>query len=280
MARWQMLAEGMTDDAARWWARDLRTIFDGVYLTGCGPLTQRQRWWAAALTAPHTSLAFASAAAAHRIRGDVRSHVTVVRSGSCGPERASGLLVAYSATLAGNLTRIDGVPATTVERTIIDLWPHLPTVAERHKLVREALRIGRTTARRLLDAIRRHKGHRGIRQLRLFVARYQHLPFHPCRSDAEAFALTVLDDAGVEIPMVNTRHAGEEADFCWFALRRILEIDGPQFHRFIDVDARKTAAWNAAGFAVERLPTTRLFADPRSLLALAPPPTRAPNADR
>ncbi len=234
----------MTPAAAQWWAGDLRAVFPGVYVTGWAPLTQTQTWMGATLTAPRTSLAAHAAASAHGlVAGYDGEAVSVVRPGQCGVERTNRLVVRYSATLGGHVVTVDGLRLTDVERTIIDLWPMLRSHRERRRMVREALRTRATTPRRLLAAIREHRGSRGVASLRAFVEHYAHLPFSRCRSDAEAYALTVLDDAGIEIPMVNTRHAGEEADFCWFHLRRILEIDGPQWHRFADVDARKTAAW-------------------------------------
>jgi hypothetical protein len=47
------------------------------------------------------------------------------------------------------------------------------------------------------------------------VSRYARQLLHRCRSDAEAFALQVLDDAGIALPKVNAIVAGEEADLSW-----------------------------------------------------------------
>lgn len=275
-ARWQLVQQGMTTAQIRWWSSGLRRPFPGVYVTGRGPVTARQLLVGATLTAPDSHLALHAAAVAFEIRDDPLRAITIVRPGDGGPRGAAGLRVIYSASLAGHVTAWQGLRTTTVERTIVDLWPLLGG-RERERLVREALRLGRTTVRRLLDVIRAHRGRRGIASLRRFVHQYAHLPFRRCRSDAEAFALQTLDDAGVEVPLVNVRVAGEEADFCWIRLRRILEIDGPNFHRFADVDARKTATWIRAGFTVDRLPSPALYADPRTVVALAPPPQRRPN---
>ena len=260
----------MTPRAIEWWARGLRRPFRGVYLTGLGPLTQRQRWRAATLTAPHTALAFASAAAAHELRSDPRHAVTVVRPGSDGPEQFGELHVSYSTTLAGHITRLDGLPVTSVDRTVIDLWPHLYSVKARERMVREALRLEKSTANRLLLVAGQHRGRRGVASLKDFVRRFSDLPFSRCKSDAEAYALTVLEEAGVPRPRVNEDFAGEEADLCWPEAMRIVELDGPQYHRLTDEDARKTRAWERAGFRVSRLPTPTLYRDSTSLLALAP----------
>ena len=52
--------------------------------------------------------------------------VTVTRVGNRGREHSRGLHVSYSLTLRGHITEHDGLPITTVERTIIDLWPTCP----------------------------------------------------------------------------------------------------------------------------------------------------------
>ena len=104
------------------------------------------------------------------------------------------------------------------------------------------------------------------------------LPFGDCRSDAEARGLEVLDAARLEIPAVNEIIAGEEADFSWARLRLIVEIDGPDFHRFADEDARKTAAWRAAGWTVRRIPSDRVYDAPRELVRW--PGRRRPAGER
>lgn len=261
----------MTAAAVDWWASELRHPFPGVYLTGYGVLTPQQRRLAATLTTPATHLGLHSAAACWSLVDDRPQEVTVLRHGDQGIVRSDGLVVRHSLTLAGNVVCSDGVWTTTPERTLIDLWPLLP-VGRAQRLAREVLRTQLTTPTKLLKVIGHHRGRRGIVSLRAYVQRYSHLQFHRCRSAAEAFALVVLDDAGVEIPLVNVRIHGEEADLIWLRTRDIVEIDGPQYHRLTAEDARKTAIWEAAGFRVRRLLSTRLFADPPSLLHLAPPP--------
>jgi very-short-patch-repair endonuclease len=54
----------------------------------------------------------------------------------------------------------------------------------------------------------------------------------------------------------------------------VIEIDGPGFHRLKDDDARKTAAWRAAGLTVRRIPSDEVYDHPERYLALAPPRAR------
>jgi very-short-patch-repair endonuclease len=269
IARWQLVWAGMTEAAAEWWVRGMQSLGDGVFLTGLAPPTQRQRWWAAVLSSPGTVLSHASAAACHGLRPVIGSIVTVARIGNRGREHSSGLLVSYSLTLAGQITECDGLPITTVERTIIDMWPHLSPRA-RSRMLREALRRGSTSAPRMVAAVRAHRGRRGIASLRVEVDRLGRLELERCRSDAEAWAVALIAEAGLARPDVNEEIAGEEADLSWPQARLIVELDGPSYHVLRDADIRKMKVWQAAGFDVRRLPTDAVYHEPDRLLALVP----------
>ena len=67
---------------------------------------------------------------------------------------------------------------------------------------------------------------------------------------------------------MNVRINGEEADPVWPKEKRIIEIDGPQYHRFAEEDARKQRAWEAAGFTVRRVSSDAVY-NGGELIALA-----------
>ena len=96
---------------------------------------------------------------------------------------------------------------------------------------------------------------------------------HRTKSDAEALGLAVLDGAGVEIPLVNVKVAGEEADYVWRAARWIVELDSRKWHHPVE-DARKTAVWERAAWTVRRIPTNDVYRHPHRLLAAVPPHLR------
>jgi hypothetical protein len=268
---WQLVALEWTKDAIGHRTAGFTRLHDGVFHLGGASPTPRQRWRAATLTAPNSVLSHASAGAAAEFRPWAGPYEIVTRPGSGGPRRVGDLLVLRSTILEAHTTAISGLPVTTAARTLADLAVHLDD-RELRKCFREAIRRKRTTAgtvRRLTD---RHPRRLGSRELAPLAELYLRLPIQRCRSDAEAMGLEVLDRAGVVIPVVNERFAGEEADFCWPDLRRIIEIDGPDFHRFKDEDARKTAAWRAAGYDVRRIPSGDVFDRPERLVALAPLP--------
>jgi very-short-patch-repair endonuclease len=165
------------------------------------------------------------------------------------------------------VTRHRGVPITTAAKTLVDLAPGLAG-KRMGRAFREAIRLKYTTAQRVLEAAdRRH------RHLHALATRYATLPYRRCRSDAEALALETLYDAGIELPHVNIKVAGEEADLTFLERKVIIEIDGPDYHRFKAEDARKTAIWRNAGFDVRRISSDAVYDAPAELirLALRPP---------
>lgn len=266
---WQLRPKGWTLAATKHRLSGYQRLHAGVYLLGQAPATQRQRWRAATLTAPETYLSHASLGALMEFRLDARFFETVTRHGSGGPRRFGSALVLRSRTLTGQTTVFAGLPTTTAARGLWDLTPHLGDHALR-KAFREAVRRKRTTAVKVAETLAPHPRRPGTQRLAALVDVYIRLPIDRCRSDAEAYGLEILDAAGVPVPLVNERFAGEEADFCWPDLMLIIEIDGPDYHRFKDEDARKTAVWRTAGYTVIRIPSGDVFDHPHRLLAVAP----------
>jgi very-short-patch-repair endonuclease len=270
VAAWQLVAAGWTRTqierraaAAAW-----TTVHQGVFALTQAPLTHRQVWFAATLTEPGTILSHASAALCWGFSTTKAALPTVTRAGSGGPRRIDGVLVHRSRLLEREGTRRDGIPLTTVERTLIDLAPRESNTRTARN-VREAVRLELTTARQLAGALGRHRGRRGTRFLWDLVERYSGLPYRRTRSNAEARALEILQDADLLPQAVNRKVAGEEADLVWTDRRLIVEIDGPQYHQFADEDERKQHAWEAAGYEVRRIPSGDVYADPDQLLTLA-----------
>ena len=241
----------------------------GVYALANAPLTDFQRWMAAALTAPETYLSHLSAAACWGFDTTHRAFETVTRRGSGGPRRLGGVVVRRSNVLPGETTHCDGIPITAPTRTLVDIAAALSARAV-GRAFREAVRLKLLTVRELAAALARHRGRRGVRVLWDLVERYSSLPYRRTRSNAEARALEVLQDASVDPPQVNIRVAGEEADLVWPDLHVIIEIDGPQFHQFVDEDMRKRAVWERAGYRVRRISSDDVFGDPDALIALTP----------
>jgi hypothetical protein len=272
VSRRQLLELGLSDTAIayRVAAGRLEIVEEGVF--AMAPVLEHDdwgRWMAATLTAPGTVLSHMSAAAALGLWSFPRPFETVTRPGSGGPRRHGGVLVFRSSTLEGDCDVLRGIPITSVPRTLLDLAAR---VSERAlaRAVREALRLGLTTIAALADALGRHRRRRGSRRLAAAVARYTGLPIERARSGAEVRAFEILRSAGRELPRLNVRIAGEEADLSWPRHRLIVEIDGGPFHLDAGEDARKQRAWEAANWTVRRLSSDDVYEHPERLLERAP----------
>jgi Protein of unknown function (DUF559) len=235
------------------------------------------RWMGATLTAPGSALSRLSAGAAWGVWSRRRKFESITRPGNGGPRRHGGIVVYRSLTLAGELDELRGVPITSVPRTLLDV---ACMVGDRAlaRMLREAVRLELLSVHALADylSVRRHR--RGAMRLTRAVARYAGLPLERARSGAEIRALEVMRNAGRPLPRLNFRIAGEEADLSWPDQRLIVEIDGAPFHLDAGEDARKQAAWEAAGWRVRRIPSDDVYERPGLLLRLAPPIVPEPGA--
>lgn len=266
IAWWQLRDIGWRVEAIDQWVRrnGWRAVHRGVYAAFRGPLTQRQRWIAAILTAPGTYLNGFSATALYGSHAWAGDHETVVRPGSGGKRRYPGLLVARSSTLAGSTRVFEGLPVVTAERALVDLAACLDR-RQLGRAFRESHRLRHSTADSLAKVL---GGQRGTRYLAHLCDRYATIPYHRCRSDAESRGLEILHDAGIEPPAVNVQVNGPRPDFTWRRHKLIIEVDGEQFHQFADEDAAKTARWEAAGYRVRRISSAVIYARPHDLVRL------------
>ena len=148
-------------ETGRWVA-----VHDAVFAIAPALPGDRAAWMAATLTAPGSVLSHASAAAAWGWWDRPRATEIVTRPGSGGPERIDGLLVHRSTELVGDVDAVGGIPVTAVPRTLLDLTPHIGNRLLA-RCVREAIRLGTTSAAASIDALAtRHRGRRGSRRLR------------------------------------------------------------------------------------------------------------------
>jgi hypothetical protein len=272
VSRHQLIDLGFSDRAIahRVGAGRLVIVEQGVFAVAPVLDDDWGRWMGATLTSPRTFLCRISAAAAWGLLSLRRPFETVVRPGRGGPRRHGGMLVYRSLMLEGDCTKVRGVPATTVPRTLLDIAAEVSDRALA-RAVREAVRLEAATLETLGDALGKYRGRRGARRLAHTLARYKGLPLERARSGAEIRALEVLREAGVPLPRLNARIGCEEADLSWPDARLIIEIDGGPFHLDIGEDSRKQRIWAAAGWAVRRLSADDVYEHPHRLLRLAPP---------
>jgi len=278
IARRQLVELGLGVDAVqhRLSKGTLIPIHRGVYAVGHSALTAHGRWLAAVLACgPGALLSHRSAAALwglHTIAGAV-AEVTVP-----APRRRSrrGLLVHEADDLrVDDRTRRDGIPVTTVARTLLDL-ARMPPACDVERAFEEAQRLGLMNARAAGCLLERSRGRRGVRLLAALLAE-DRAAVAVTRSALEARFLAVCRGAGLPRPLVNVRIAGFEVDAVWPAERLVVELDGYAFHRTrmaFERDRARDAALQLAGYRVVRVTYRMLEGEPaavvrtvRSLLA-------------
>jgi very-short-patch-repair endonuclease len=158
-----------------------------------------------------------------------------------------------------------GFPVTAPARTLIDCaGAGLPI----DRLLNEARVLKLVTDKHIREAIERCPGRKGTRALRALLATEQDTGY--TRSKAERILRRLIDQAGIERPVYNTRVEGAEVDAYWADHRLVIEVDGYQFHGDYGAFQRDRAKANklvAAGYVVLRFTWYQLTAQPLVVLA-------------
>jgi hypothetical protein len=208
----------------------LHAIHRGIYAVGHGGLTLRGRWTAAVLACGCDAvLSHRAAAALWGLRESARIDVTVPGN----RRRPSGSIVVHrSAIPADETTVVDGIPVTTIPRTLLDLAAVVsPARVARAAHEAEVRRLGDVLS--LADIIERHPRRRGIATLRRLLAEGR-LGSDVTHSELEARFLSFVAAEGLPRPDVGVHVAAGgvlvECDSVWPAQRLIVELDGSAVH--------------------------------------------------
>ncbi len=154
-----------------------------------------------------------------------------------------------------DVTRIQGIPATTVARTLVDLAADL-TYEQLRRATREAQAQRLVALPQLVETLARLRPCRGAVNLARIVATGP----APTRSELEDVVLDLMLRGGLEHPDVNVPiHAGGRRivpDFRWPEQRLVVEADGARFHDgeiAREDDVERQALLEAAGERVIRV---------------------------
>ena len=146
------------------------------------------------------------------------------------------------------ISRCKGIPVTTVPRLLIDLADEL-TAHQLANVIHEAAfrRLFNLEATR--EALARAHGRR-VKTVERAVALHLGGSAGTKSSLEDAF----LERCAVE-PLVNTKVAGLEVDFCWPDRRLVVEVDGPGHARAPTrrEDFERERKLEAAGYEVRRV---------------------------
>jgi hypothetical protein len=214
VARRQLLALGLGEDAIdhRLSNGRLRRLHRGVYALGHRELRREGHALAAVLAAGEGAvLSHRSAAGLWGIRPWSGSFIELTAPGRGGIARRRGRVLHRSTELPpGEVASENGLPVTTVARTLLDLAAVVPP----HHLRRAVERAEQTelfdltAVRRVLDA---HPGRPGRRALvALLTDFHDHGDAHT-RSDLEAMLLQICLDHDLPRPQVRARRAARSS---------------------------------------------------------------------
>jgi very-short-patch-repair endonuclease len=255
LAQLQALGLGARAVQQRAAAGRLHRVYRGVYAVGHRALRVEGRRLAAVLACGPGAVLSHSSAAAHwglLHTAAARVDVTAPR----GRHGARGIRLHRTRSLdARDTTTHDGIPITTVARTLLDVAATTqPHHLERALAQAEHLRL--YDHRAITDVLARANGHRGRAALKQATAREPNWT----ASDLEAHFLKLVRDAGLPEPFANhplnaPDHGHCRPDFHWPAHRIIVETDGWETHgtrAAFKADRRKDAALSAAGWHVLR----------------------------
>lgn len=205
--------------------------YRGVYAVGRPDLPLAGERRAAVLACgPGAVLSHRSAAGAWGLRPDGAAswEVTVRTSTRRSP---SARIAVHRHRLAdAEMTVLDGLPITTVARTLLDLAAIVPPHHLR-RAVERADQLDLFDLREVERVLAVHPRRAGRRRLIALLddARRHDLAF--TRSDPEAAMLQLCLDHGLPRPAVNRFAGGQEVDFRWPEHRLIAEVDGWSTHR-------------------------------------------------
>jgi very-short-patch-repair endonuclease len=258
VARGQLLDAGLSPTMIRDRVRSgrLLPLHPGVYAVGHDRLRREGRWLAAVLAVgPGAVLSHRDAAGLHGLRAANRARVDV---STAGRARSSAKVAVHRTRSldAQDVATVQGIPVTTVARTLVDLAAVVPG-DHLAAAIKEAERRGGFDLRAVEAALARTRGRtgKGHRALKEAIGERAALEGRRTRSPLEDAFLRVLRRARLPLPSTNAIVEGFEVDAIWAAARIAVELDGRQDHRTrhaFERDRERDAILTAARWRVVR----------------------------
>lgn len=266
VAHLQLIEIGISAHVIQHWLRAgrLHLIHVGVYAVGHPVLTDLGRWMAGVLgCGPGAVLSHQNAAAVWNLRptSTAAVHVTVPGRSRKGPHGVTLHRVRH--LHPDDWAELDGIPVTSVARTLLDL----AEVLHPRQLIRaieQAERLGLFDLGAILALIERSHGRHGIKPLRAVLSAMDAEPPNK-NSDWERDFLDFCTDHDLPKPELNAIVEGYEVDALWQDQKLIVELDSWGFHRSrraFEEDRVRDAALQLAGYVVLRITWRRLENEP------------------
>lgn len=262
----QLEALRLAPATIRWWVASgyLIRVMPRVYAVGHQDTDERSKLFSLILFAgPHAALSHATSAHWRgwlRYRPD-RIHISTPRRIRA---RVEGVAVHGCRDVEREL--VNGIPCTTVNRTLLDL-----AATESVKLVKRSLAQLDYERRLRPDRIREACGRGRAGSATLLTALNAYVPqLARTRSDLEDEYLYLCQRFSIPLPEVNACIHGEELDCLWRDLGIVVELDGGANHRSTAQrhrDERKALKLRARGLTVVRYSEDQVFNSPGQVAA-------------
>lgn len=235
VSRAQLLARGYSAAAIahRLAVGRLHPVHRGIYAVGRPELSRHGIWLAAAMSCgPEAAISHESAAWLWRIRdAERRVEVTV----PLHVRRRRPDIAIYQRTLpASERTTHEGVPVTTVHRTLLDLASRIGR-GQLEAAINAADKLDLTNPEQLRAALDDFAHRPGVTTLRRVLDRRT---FTFTASELERWFLPLARAAGLPRPLTSRYVNGFEVDFYWPDLGLVVETDGLRYHRTPATQAR------------------------------------------
>lgn len=243
--------------------RRLHRIHRGVYQVGHSRLTGEGRYMAAVLACgPGAVLSHWSAAA---LWGLLRPREPVVTVWAPRHRRGrKSVKVHWTLELdPRDATIRDGIPVTTVPRTVLDLAA-LGDERMLERVTNQADRGGWLGPGILADLHERHRGRNGIAAFRAATANLTPQT-RRTQSDLEVAFLALCRKHGLPEPVMNAELLGFRVDAHFAGTQFVVELDSYDYHRTpveFDRDRRRDAVLKLERYEVLRVSDAWLDADP------------------
>lgn len=236
----------------------LHRIHRGVYAVGHARLTAHGRWTAAVLACGSGAvLSHREAAALHDLRRIGSGAVNVTAPGRHNIQGVRCHSVRHHHE--DDITVADGIPVTTIARTLLDL-AELPSAHTLTRVLEQAERMDVFDLRAIDAVIARNPGRRGIKPLRKALRKLtDHAGWTQSRLEREFVELA--REYGLPTPLTNQYVEGELVDAYWPDQRVVVEVDSWLWHktrRSFEADRARDAKLTALGYRVIRITDVRL----------------------
>lgn len=164
-----------------------------------------------------------------------------------------------------DMSEVEGIPVTSIARTLLDLASVLRP-GELERAVERAERLGLLDIGQVDELLSVVRGHRGRGRLRNALTIYRDPAF--ARSGGERRLLQLIREAGLPRPRMNTWVEDHEIDMYWEHERFAIELDGWDSHRTrkaFEDDRRRQEDLKLAGIEMIRITGHRLAKEPDQL---------------